>query len=166
MISTHAKWCRPATADVDPSRDTLVFQQIDLDHYIDSPVPGFSKRLFSQAGPVTRMFGITKDGRSILCHIHGFRPYFYVELSETISPDLYAQFRVSTSACSTPRRLPISGWVRTKTTTLLLWLVWLILQAKFGARGNCVVWSMMYLQGGNRVLTMGASNLHIDVSAI
>jgi hypothetical protein len=31
--STNAKWSRPALKPIDPSTDTLVFQQIDLDFY-------------------------------------------------------------------------------------------------------------------------------------
>ena len=28
--------------------------------------------------PIVRMYGVTMDGNSVLCHIHGFVPYFYV----------------------------------------------------------------------------------------
>lgn len=28
--------------------------------------------------PIVQMYGVTMDGNSILCHIHGFVPYFYV----------------------------------------------------------------------------------------
>ncbi|PIO38166.1 hypothetical protein AB205_0064790 [Aquarana catesbeiana] len=28
--------------------------------------------------PIIRVFGITADGNSVFCHIHGFAPYFYV----------------------------------------------------------------------------------------
>ncbi len=28
--------------------------------------------------PIVRMFGVTDDGNSVCCHIHGFAPYFYV----------------------------------------------------------------------------------------
>lgn len=29
---------------------------------------------------IFRLFGVTEDGRSICCHVHGFSPYFYVAL--------------------------------------------------------------------------------------
>lgn len=28
--------------------------------------------------PIVRMFGVTDNGNSVCCHIHGFAPYFYV----------------------------------------------------------------------------------------
>ena len=31
---THQKWSRPNPPSLDPSRDKLVFQQVELDHYI------------------------------------------------------------------------------------------------------------------------------------
>eukprot|EP00057_Strongylocentrotus_purpuratus_P014925 XP_011669399.1 PREDICTED: DNA polymerase delta catalytic subunit-like [Strongylocentrotus purpuratus] len=32
--SKHPKWPRPPLAPIDPSKDSIVFQQIDLEHYI------------------------------------------------------------------------------------------------------------------------------------
>mgnify|MGYP000005319358 FL=1 len=29
-------------------------------------------------GPIIQMYGVTMEGNSVLCHIHGFVPYFYV----------------------------------------------------------------------------------------
>lgn len=28
--------------------------------------------------PIVRMFGVTDNGNSVCCHIHGFAPYLYV----------------------------------------------------------------------------------------
>ena len=31
------------------------------------------------------MYGVTEDGNSVCCHIHGFTPYFYVSLPENFT---------------------------------------------------------------------------------
>ena len=30
--------------------------------------------------PIIRLYGVTAEGQSVLAHIHGFTPYFYVSL--------------------------------------------------------------------------------------
>lgn len=76
---TSVKWSRPdppAALD-DPQTAALVFQQLDIDHYIGQPVAGMPG---SQIGPVPvmRMFGVTMEGNSVCCHVHGFTPYMYM----------------------------------------------------------------------------------------
>lgn len=53
------RWKRPAPPELKPSEDTLVFQQIDIDHYIGKPYPGMPGAK-SGVVPVMRMFGVTK----------------------------------------------------------------------------------------------------------
>jgi DNA polymerase delta subunit 1 len=43
------------------------FQQIEIEEAVESGL-----------GPTLRLFGVTQEGNSVLAHIHGFRPYFYV----------------------------------------------------------------------------------------
>lgn len=45
--------------------------------------------------PIIRMFGVTKDGNSVCCHVHGFSPYFYINLPETFNTSDLSQFKVS-----------------------------------------------------------------------
>ncbi|RWS23209.1 DNA polymerase delta catalytic subunit-like protein, partial [Leptotrombidium deliense] len=52
---------------------SITFQQIDLDYYIGN-----------NDYPIVRIYGISDIGNSVLVHVHGFRPYFYVS-----SPDFY-----------------------------------------------------------------------------
>ncbi|XP_044735057.1 DNA polymerase delta catalytic subunit [Chrysoperla carnea] len=60
-----------------PEKDKFIFQQIDVEHYNSQYLPGMPG---PQSGGVAviRMFGITMDGHSVLCHVHGFLHYFYV----------------------------------------------------------------------------------------
>nr|XP_022902030.1 DNA polymerase delta catalytic subunit [Onthophagus taurus] len=72
---------RPSLPDIDPTKDVLLFQQIELEHYIGSHYPNMPG---AQTGPVPimRMFGVTENGNSVCCHIHGFTPYFYASLPD------------------------------------------------------------------------------------
>ncbi|XP_075696282.1 DNA polymerase delta catalytic subunit isoform X2 [Rhinoderma darwinii] len=76
-VNISPKWLRPPIPLLDPQKDSLRFHQIELDHYIGSHISGM---LGATQGPVPiiRTFGVTADGNSICCHIHGFAPYFYV----------------------------------------------------------------------------------------
>uniref|UniRef100_A0A3P8W4X2 DNA polymerase n=1 Tax=Cynoglossus semilaevis TaxID=244447 RepID=A0A3P8W4X2_CYNSE len=73
----NPRWQRPNAPPLNSSSDTLVFQQIDLDYYLDSPVAGMPGQSQGKV-PIIRMFGVTDSGNSVCCHIHGFAPYFYV----------------------------------------------------------------------------------------
>lgn len=75
--STNMKWSRPAPPPMDPKKDKLVFQQIDIDHYNGQPMPGMPGSQLAPV-PIMRMYGITMEGNSVCCHVHGFTPYFYV----------------------------------------------------------------------------------------
>lgn len=72
----------------------LKFQYLELDHYIGKPYPGMPG---AQTGPVPiiRMFGITEEGNSVCCHIHGFTSYFYVSLPDTFTEKDCAPFKVN-----------------------------------------------------------------------
>ncbi|KAI9347758.1 DNA polymerase family B-domain-containing protein [Obelidium mucronatum] len=53
-----------------------VFQQIDVDEY-DGPTC-FSNPENLKDMTLLRLYGITEEGHSVLAHVHGFLPYFYV----------------------------------------------------------------------------------------
>ena len=71
------RWCRPDPPQISPAHDEVVFQQIDIDHYIGEPVEGMPGARNGPV-PIVRMYGITMEGNSVCAHIHGFLPYFYV----------------------------------------------------------------------------------------
>ncbi|KAI7877041.1 hypothetical protein K492DRAFT_239410 [Lichtheimia hyalospora FSU 10163] len=77
-------WSRSPAPALDPSKDNLVFQQIEADDYMDH----------NSRKPVVRLFGVTKGGNSVVCHAYGFLPYFYfpapVGLKQSHLPSLQA----------------------------------------------------------------------------
>uniref|UniRef100_A0A8D8ACP3 DNA polymerase n=1 Tax=Culex pipiens TaxID=7175 RepID=A0A8D8ACP3_CULPI len=92
--NTCAKWSRPKPREYNPEVEGLVFQQIDIDHYIGQPVPGMPG---AQIGPVPvmRMFGITQEGNSVCAHVHGFTPYLYVAAPRGFGKSHLAEFRTA-----------------------------------------------------------------------
>ena len=80
-LEHRTSWKRSAAPHLDPSNEalgetrfllsyTLVeFMQIDVDEWHHDNVDNT---------PMIRMYGVTKHGQSVLCHIYGFLPYFYV----------------------------------------------------------------------------------------
>ncbi|XP_014229440.1 DNA polymerase delta catalytic subunit isoform X1 [Trichogramma pretiosum] len=75
--NTSSKWSRPAPPALDPLKDGLCFQQIDIDHFTDKPQPGMPGSRIGPV-PVMRMYGVTELGNSVCCYVHGFSPYFFV----------------------------------------------------------------------------------------
>ncbi|KAI5122484.1 hypothetical protein M0805_001394 [Coniferiporia weirii] len=72
-------WSRPLLRHFDEKKDTIVFQQIDIDIEGSAETGGVS----------LRMFGVTqlKDGHSVLAHVHDFLPYFYVPAPRGFTED-------------------------------------------------------------------------------
>lgn len=56
--SQETRWRRPALPHLDPLTTPIIFQQMEIDHYIADPLPGMPG---PQAGsvPVLRMFGVS-----------------------------------------------------------------------------------------------------------
>ncbi|CAF0747806.1 unnamed protein product [Brachionus calyciflorus] len=74
-ITTNLKWARPILADINPSEDTIIFQQIDLDYYEGPPMK--ESLSSSQKVPIFRLYGVNEAGNSILGHLYGYVPYIY-----------------------------------------------------------------------------------------
>ena len=68
---------RPPAPKFDPKKDNIVFMQIDLDYSTDQPPP--SMNMGSENTTIVRMYGVTKEGNSVMAHIYNFRPYFYAK---------------------------------------------------------------------------------------
>lgn len=79
------RWARPHADDFDPKTSELSFQWLDIDHFNGTVLevnPSGAAPQGSRVGPVPiiRIYGTTKEGRSVLAYCHGFTPYFYVAL--------------------------------------------------------------------------------------
>lgn len=91
-MNTSAKWSRQAAPVLHPKTDKLVFQQVDVDHYIGQPLPGMPG---PQIAPVSimRMYGVTMEGHSVCCHVHGFVPYLYISCPAGFNESHFHPFR-------------------------------------------------------------------------
>lgn len=92
--SDRASWARaPLKAPLDSERDTVLFQQMDIDSYIDTPHEWLRERRSKGDAAVLRMFGVTGDGHSVCAHVHGFAPYFYASVPESFTEVECEKFR-------------------------------------------------------------------------
>ncbi|TXT04989.1 hypothetical protein VHUM_03809 [Vanrija humicola] len=79
-METSKAWPRPALKPIDPRKDTLIFQQIEV-----------TESTHAKHGTTLRLFGVTREGNSVLAQVWGFKPYFYVAApSGFLSQDLGA----------------------------------------------------------------------------
>lgn len=71
-------WRRPASAVANClAEDVLLFQQIEIDFYMQAGTT-LADSHATVSVPVVRLFGVTRNGCSILLHVHGFYPYLFV----------------------------------------------------------------------------------------
>ncbi|KAF2070254.1 hypothetical protein CYY_008425 [Polysphondylium violaceum] len=71
-------WSRKPVPNLNPRSNSLIFQQLEVDYAeLKEPVEGMPG---PKAGsrPIVRLFGVTKEGNSVLCKVHGFLPYFFI----------------------------------------------------------------------------------------
>ncbi|RKP19156.1 DNA polymerase delta catalytic subunit [Rozella allomycis CSF55] len=95
----HERWERPKVPDWDSATMNLVFQQIEIDDY-KSGVHDIVKQRNSRAegltsAPVLRLYGVTSEEHSVVCHVHGFFPYLYVAAPNGFSENDLDSFKVS-----------------------------------------------------------------------
>ena len=77
-LQAGKNWERPTPIPIDPAKDDLIFQQVELDYTIQKPNPIYDKSQCREV-PVVRIYGVTKEGNSVTAFVHGFEPYFFIE---------------------------------------------------------------------------------------
>jgi DNA polymerase delta subunit 1 len=73
-----AEWKRPRLPDQDPMTDAISFNQVETDYTVAPIPPSLARGSEEDRAAVIRMFGVTAEGHSVVAHVHGFKPYFYV----------------------------------------------------------------------------------------
>ncbi|XP_020227443.1 DNA polymerase delta catalytic subunit isoform X1 [Cajanus cajan] len=92
LATRLSKWTRPPLdADYVVQSRSVVFQQLEIDYVIGE---SHKELLPNSSGPaaVIRIFGVTKEGHSVCCNVHGFEPYFYVCCPPGMGPDDISRF--------------------------------------------------------------------------
>ena len=92
------KWGRPAPQQFDPKLDTISFQQIETDYTVAPTVSELAMGNTEPRAAVVRMFGVTKEGNSVVAHVHGFMPYFYVRAPPNMQPQDIPGFQATLNA--------------------------------------------------------------------
>ena len=74
----------------------VVFQQIEIDETLTVAPPGLQLPDYAPAStnllPALRLYGVTMEGNSVMCTVHGFFPYFYVPAPKGFSADHIGNF--------------------------------------------------------------------------
>ena len=90
--SQEARWGRPAVPAIDPETTPIIFQQLELDHYLSDPLPGMPG---AQTGtvPILRMFGVrhslSHSPTFLLTHSPTFSLTHSLTHSLTFTPSLF-----------------------------------------------------------------------------
>ncbi|MBA0668370.1 hypothetical protein Goklo_001291, partial [Gossypium klotzschianum] len=92
LASRLSKWARPPLSDAYISQSrSIVFQQLEIDYVIGESHKGLLPDSSGQAA-IIRIFGVTGEGHSVCCLVHGFEPYFYISCPPGMGPDDISHF--------------------------------------------------------------------------
>ncbi|KAM7523503.1 hypothetical protein LguiA_013405 [Lonicera macranthoides] len=92
LASRLHKWKRPVLSQSYLSQSkNIVFQQLEIDYVIGESHKELMPNSSGRAA-IIRIFGVTSEGHSICCHVHGFEPYFYISCPPGMGPDDISRF--------------------------------------------------------------------------
>ena len=86
-------WHRPR---VEQTGETILFQQIEADFTLHERLSGF--QCFEEKEAVVRLFGVTQEGSTVACYVHGFFQYFYVKCPTYFDDNTIAAFKLTLEA--------------------------------------------------------------------
>lgn len=92
-------WARPALPVINTQTYSVSFQTVDIDMYSGralSENPAKGREVPGNKGkpvPIIRLYGVNRLGNSVLAHVHGFTPYFYVQAPPGFKPEHTGPFR-------------------------------------------------------------------------
>ena len=78
FMGRSQRWSRPPVVGLLPAQHAISMQNFEADYRIDRPVRDLGPGSSEAKVAVLRLYGVTAEGHSILMHVHGFLPYFYV----------------------------------------------------------------------------------------
>eukprot|EP01031_Cornospumella_fuschlensis_P034500 gene34500-41770_t len=87
QLQQKQKWIRTPPDSWNCKEKPLLIHWLDIDMYSGQPLTrnpdGVSSVPGSQEGPVPiiRFYGVTPEGHSVMCHVHGVTPYFYAQIA-------------------------------------------------------------------------------------
>ncbi|CAG8620913.1 2616_t:CDS:2, partial [Paraglomus brasilianum] len=103
-------WARPQVPLIDTKRNPIIFQQLEVDDYIDS-----------LRSPTIRLYGLTEGGNSVLCHVTGFLPYFYIPAPAGFKEnDVPSLIKAIENAIGSGNKLPITIEIHMKEIQIAL----------------------------------------------
>eukprot|EP00171_Calliarthron_tuberculosum_P012257 IDg12257t1 len=77
-VLDYSLWARPPCEQLDPAKDALSIMQVDVSE---------ARRPTPDGSAIINLFGLTRDGASVLLHVHSFYHYMFVPALPAISPD-------------------------------------------------------------------------------
>ena len=79
-------WDRPEVpSEIKKSEQALVFQTMEVDYTHGNYVHGMPGNTVGLV-PILRVYGVTGEGHSVLCNVHGFLPYLWVPAPANFKP--------------------------------------------------------------------------------
>lgn len=98
------RWRRAPLPKLDPAVDEISLNQFEADYTVSSIPPEYAAGSAESRAATVRMFGVTAAGNSVLVHVHGFRPYFYVRAPPRFGKEHIPAFQQARPLLSGARR--------------------------------------------------------------